>query len=313
MILSRLLPFPLALALALPSLAADAGLLRMVMPEAISVAGIAVDRARNSPFGQFLLARIQQDENGLQKLAAQTGFDPRTDLTEIVVASTAPGAGALLVARGRFDIARITAAAQKAGATLETYKGVQLVVAPEANSHGRMSAVAFADPTLAIAGTLENLRAAIDRRNGPPALPATLASRLSTLSAHNHVWFYTTLPANSAVVQAHAGNVPLSSIQQVSGGFNLGDNVLVTAEAETRSAQDAAALADVIRFVAGNIQTNTGSNPHQQLATLLDSLEVSTAANVTRFTLTLPEQRLESLLRHAPRPARRLPPERHLD
>ena len=69
--------------------AADPQLLNMVPPDAKVLAGINVDQARNSPLGQFLLAMMPADA-GFQQFVAVSGFDPRRDLHEILVAATRP-------------------------------------------------------------------------------------------------------------------------------------------------------------------------------------------------------------------------------
>src|SRR5580700_6980718 len=81
--------FRLALFLALPfgACPADPALLQMVMPDAQVVAGLQVTQAKSSPFGQFVLSHLSINDTELQQFTSQTGFDPRRDVTEIVIAS----------------------------------------------------------------------------------------------------------------------------------------------------------------------------------------------------------------------------------
>ena len=61
-----------------------------------------------------MLARMEAKEQSLHQLDAATGFDPRRDLREVLVASTSPPVKhqpGLVLARGTFDAARIAAAA----------------------------------------------------------------------------------------------------------------------------------------------------------------------------------------------------------
>ena len=78
----------LILALQIAAFAAvDPGLLRLVMPDAKVIAGLQVRETKNSVFGQYVLSHMQIEDAGFKKFIAQTGFDPRRDVTEILMAS----------------------------------------------------------------------------------------------------------------------------------------------------------------------------------------------------------------------------------
>jgi hypothetical protein len=101
------------------------------------MAGVNVEQVMLSPLGQFLLAQNSQlPDAALQKLIGAAGFDPRRDLREILVSFNGPagqwsrcghGIGYRL-ARGTFDIPKILEAAGADGGTVETYKGVPIVI-----------------------------------------------------------------------------------------------------------------------------------------------------------------------------------------
>ncbi len=70
--------------------AADQGLLNLAGPDTRIVAGINVQQAKTSRFGQFLIANaMKQQDQGFRQFVAETGFDPTTDLTEVLF--LAPG------------------------------------------------------------------------------------------------------------------------------------------------------------------------------------------------------------------------------
>src|SRR5437763_1883327 len=111
------------------ALAADQGLLSMVMPDAKVIAGIHVESGRNSLFGQYVLSHMQLDDENFKKLMAETGFDPRRDLTEIVLASNwaADANGRwLLLARGFFNAARIASSVKASGGSVAEFQGVSI-------------------------------------------------------------------------------------------------------------------------------------------------------------------------------------------
>src|SRR5436189_4662072 len=98
----------------LPARAADSQLVALLMPDAKVVAGINVDQAKATPFGQYVLSQMQatQDKK-LQEFITSTGFDPSRDVHELLMASNSTGPeshSGLLVARGLFDSGRISAA-----------------------------------------------------------------------------------------------------------------------------------------------------------------------------------------------------------
>src|SRR5207247_10744996 len=93
--------------------AADQQLLNVLMPDAKVVAGVNVDQAKGSPFGQYVLQQMQSQDQHMRELALQTGFDPTRDVHELLVASSgAPGKETgLALARGNFNIAGASGAA----------------------------------------------------------------------------------------------------------------------------------------------------------------------------------------------------------
>ena len=90
-----------ALFLSASAFAADTQLLNLVMPDAQIMAGMNVTTAKISPCGQYVLSQFRSDEKGFQELIAQTGFDPRQDVSEILAASTGnlKADGGLVLAR----------------------------------------------------------------------------------------------------------------------------------------------------------------------------------------------------------------------
>src|SRR3954465_10223225 len=87
--------------------AADPQLLNLLMPDAKVIAGVNVDQAKGTQFGQYVLNQLQTHDAEMQRLVAQTGFDPRRDVREILVATdgNAQNKIGLGLARGTFDVA----------------------------------------------------------------------------------------------------------------------------------------------------------------------------------------------------------------
>src|SRR5579864_4580408 len=127
--MTKLRDLAVFLALPIATWAADPALLQMVMPDAKVIAGIQVAQTKNSLFGQYVLSHMQVDDEGFKSFIAQTGFDPRRDVTEIVMASnwdsSTPLSGRwLIMGDGAFDLNKIVQAAQAKGVTMTDFLGV---------------------------------------------------------------------------------------------------------------------------------------------------------------------------------------------
>ena len=156
----------------LPAKAADPQLLNLVMPDAKVLAGVNVDQAKTSPFGQYVLSQMQLQDTHLTELTALTGFDPTRDVHELLVASSG-GANqqtGLALARGNFDPARINALRLTKGAASEIYNGVTIIEDPK-----QQGGFAFLNATIVAAGDLANVKARHrPRRRRGVALPTSV-------------------------------------------------------------------------------------------------------------------------------------------
>jgi len=321
MIKLRLLPA--LLALSFTSFAAtDPNLLRLVMPDAKVVAGLQVTQTKNSAFGQFILSHMQVEDDAFKRFMTQTGFDPRRDISEIVMASNweqaTPQSRWLVVARGTFNRSTITTAALANGGTTTSFQGVEILTytppVPQENQNG----IAFFDASNAVMGDIASVKAAIQRRQTNAATPGNILAKVRTLSAKNDFWFVTLVPIsefanampNANLSSAMKGNL-LAAVHEASGGIRFGDTVNISGEAVTRSDKDAQALVDVFKFVAGMVQTNRQNDTTvNKVATLLDTLDLQTKDNIMTLSLAIPEKQLEQILdlmRQGPGPARKKP------
>jgi len=334
---------PVILAVQAAAFAADPSLLRMVMPDAKVIAGIQVAQTKNSLFGQFVLSHMQVDDAGFQKFAAQTGFDPLRDVSEILIASnwqsSSPESKWLVMARGTFNLTKIGHAAEAHGAQPSNFQGVDLysysapvkstaakpdaanpdAPNPDATKPTVENGIAFLDASTALLGDLSSVKAAIGRWKGNVPANDALIAKVRDVSAKNDFWFVTLVPVSEfagAMPDANLGGAMkgnlLAGISQASGGVRFGDTVSISAEAIARSDKDAQALVDVVKFVAGMVQLNRDNNPTAgQVATLLDTLDCKAAGNVTTISLAIPETQLEQMLanmRPQSRQTRKRPP-----
>lgn len=299
---------------------ADTNLLSLVMPDAKILSGLRVSAAKSSRFGQYVLSLVKSEDPGMQKFIAETGFDPRRDLNEIVVATagTSEDPTVLIAGTGVFNPSQVLNVARQRGTDVSSYHGFDLIM--HEGPKGSDTIAVNADT--ALIGKVDVVKAAIDRMGAPVALPSDVQARVQATSTANDAWFVSTGPAmdffagkitDPKLNQAMQGNL-LQAILQASGGLKFeappSGGVLITGEALTRSEKDASSLADVVRFVAGLIQLNAGSDQRaQQAASVLHNLQVTTSGATTRLSLSLPEEYVEQLFmphreRRAPEQAR---------
>jgi hypothetical protein len=299
---------------ALPVMAADASLMKMVMPDAEFIMGVDVERIKGSPFGQLILSEMQKKEGGdqdLQKFIEMTGFDPRRDLKEVVVAARDTSAamrnkdnprdaakGALVMVRGLFDESKIRAAAGADDTvSASTYKGVLMLTKGQ-----EKEAVGLLGGSVLVLGNGVEVQAAIDRYQGAAGPPAALGSKVSRASTQYDVWIVGAVSPSKFAAQvdephaggAMAGNL-MKAIQGFTGGLRLGTVVELAGELAMQSDQDASAFVDAMRFLAGMAQGNTGQqNP---IGGLLESMQLNAAGSTVNFSLSAPLTDLEKMFK----------------
>ena len=289
-----------AFAAVLPSYAADSQLLNLVMPDAAVVAGANVAQAKTSQFGQYVLQQIQSSNDaGLQKLIAATGFDPTQDVSEVLAASNGSGQTGLVLARGTFDSDKFAAAATADHGVLEKYNGVTVIEDPQ-----QKFGFAFPSSTIAVAGDLASVKAALDRLSAPSSLPAALSTQISQWSGTQDAWVISAVPlstlhhgdAKSAVTAVPGANGQgiFHTIQSAAGGVKFGTNDVLTAQAQADNADDAKAMADALKLLVSMAQLQTSKEP--ALAALAQSVQISNSGATLNVGASIPESTLEQVV-----------------
>jgi hypothetical protein len=281
--------------------AADTQLLDLVMPDAKVLAGVNVEQAKGTQVGQYVLNQLQTHDAQMQQLVALTGFDPRRDVSELLVASdgAAGSKTGLALARGNFDIAKITAAATAAGVLTEVYNGFTILEEPKK----QLAGIAFLDATTVAAGDIASVKGAIDRWKTPQSLPAAVAVKVNQWSLSQDAWGITTVPPDSLVPagKADAQKNPLfnagKSVQAAAGGIKFGALVVFSGEAQCDTAQNAKTLGDVVQLLINMAQMQAGPDP--TAAALIKSVTVTTSGNVLKIQASLPEDVFQQLLQQS--------------
>lgn len=293
----KLLPLFATFALATQAWAADAQLVGLLMPESKMVVGLQLQQAKSSPFGQFLLNQTGANLE-LDKLRSAIGFDPRTDITELVAGATLDGKG-LAAGRGNFQPQLLTMMAAMAGFPTENYRGVALIGGGAAAATAKIGtldpAVAFLNGSVVLMGDRALLKASVDRWLTANGAPSPLVAMVDEISSTSQAW--AVLTSLTGLQNSKGGPVPpeaamlqnvVDKIDRIAGGLTFSDNVTVRGQAVTKTPQDAQALASVVQFLASMSSAK---------APLPFTPQVSASGATLNFTLSMTEQQLENLLK----------------
>ena len=279
--------------------AADPQLLNLVMPDAKVLAGVNVEQAKGTQFGQFILNQMQTHDSDMQKLVTLTGFDPRRDVRELLVASDgAPQSKVgLALATGNFDIAKISALATLHGVVTEQYNGTTILEDPKTQEHG----IAFLNSTLVIAGDIASVKGAIDRQKSAQPLSAAVIVKVNQWSNSQDAWGVSTVPPSSLAPAPKGGNTaanPMAgafqNVQQAAGGVKFGAQVVFSGEATCDTAANASTLSDVIKLLINIAQMQTGTDA--TAPALVKSVTVTTNGNVVNTSASLPQDVFQQML-----------------
>lgn len=283
------------------------------------IAGAHVDSAKNSAFGRFVLSQIQSNDPNLQRFIEDTGVDPRTDVSEVVVATNGmPSASThgLIAAHGTFSnaIVKLEASAQANGGLIDHLTGVDIIHlangTADANSGGNGPCVAlYTDAFTAVIGDCLSVQAALQSASPDAPSGTPLFAKAQTYRSQQDLWF-----TSSAPLGQFAGAVPpnlnpvlnsalLQGIQQASGGVTFasgsttqGPSVQIAGEVLMDSPQNATSLLNVLNFFKGMIQMNNGPDPSAGVfASLLSNLQTAVNGSTLTASLTIPEATLEQL------------------
>ena len=287
----------------------DGGLLALVPSGAKIITSVDISQAKTSPFGIYVMNRINSENQNFEQFVRETGFDPRRDVLDFVFASTGTAGDnqshdfALLV-RGIFDEDRIKSVARAKGVSVQNYQGVDLFVEP---SHRRANAFAFPQAGIAVMGDLASVQQIVAGRANPTVLDPVIQQRVSEVGA-NDAWFVSAVPgsyfANHIAKEANAPEQAqaLQSILESSGGIHFGDVVQLTLDAIARSEKDASSLADIIRFLGSMVQMQRQHDPRAGiLAPAFDAMVLKTAGDTVHFSISLPEKNVEQLAELGPK------------
>jgi hypothetical protein len=281
--------------------------LAIVPPDASLLAFANVQEVMISDLRQRLQRMLPMSGDGQRDFFASTGIDIEHDIDRVLVAlvpaaaDARPPVTALVVARGRFDVAKVEGFLNDRGAAAEEYRGRRVL--GTSGSGGSGGALTFVEPGLVALGSLPLVRAAIDRAEGGPNVKDNAdMMRLVTSLGDGNVWAVgrvDALTSGSGLPANLLGALPAVTWFSVNGHVNGG--IRGALRLETRDEQAAGQLREMVRGLVSVAKFHTQAQPDVQA--LLDSLQPGGTGTTVSLAFDVPATIFERL----PAPSARTP------
>jgi hypothetical protein len=243
------------------------------------------------------LSTLQPDAtNGASEFKEQTGIDLETDVDYLVAAAFGPGAGTepvdgppLVLARGRFDAARIEALVRDQGGTAENYGGARLLV-----QDSMRLAVAFVEPDLVAIGPPDAVRRSIDTKAaGTDVTGNAEVMQLIRDIDQGDAWAVARFDAMAGSRLPAEVVQQLPSISWFSASGTIDSGLQGQFRVEARDEAAAQNLQEIIRgFMA---LARLQASQHAQINDLLDSLQLTGQGTTVSLSFTVPPEVIEAL------------------
>lgn len=276
----------------------DAALLTLVRNDAVLLAGLRLKALRDTPAWKKLLAIPAFDES-MARFAAETSFDPRKYLYELMYAWD--GKESLVYARGEFAPMGLEPRIDREGVRRMNYKGSMLIGDAE-------NAVVFFNSSTGVAGRTARLHQLIDDRDSAPGGGSDLLrERLLRVPYQTHAWMvadaaglvrpgFTPPSGGSGLAQNLMQNLPklLETVQGVSLQADLTDGVALRLWADCADPAGAKQVHDAIKGILGLMRFTAQGPQKEALRVVLDGLQIEQKEAQTVLSTRLsPEQYVE--------------------
>ncbi len=272
-----------------PAERVDNVLAKLVPADSQSLFGARMEQLKAAPLYTKLVG--QQKLPQLDSFSGETGFDPRRDVRDLLLASNGrPGAGVLL-ARGNFHVAEVK--------TLKKiqYRGYVLNLTPKEDA-----GFCIMDSTLAIAGPTASMKAALDQYL-TPAKGATveLLDQARAVPQQFQVWSVSVGGADFlANALPHDGNAAnfgkiFRSLENTHFQADLSHGLNAYAQGQCRTDADAKSLSDAVRGLIGFGRLSVPED-QPELLRLWDGLHVEQDHRTLTITANIPQELIDKLV-----------------
>jgi len=230
---------------------------RMVPPGATSLVGGHMDQIKQTQIYKKMLAT--QNLGQLDQFASDTGFDPRRDVRELLFTTNAQGS--VMLARGTFHINSITLKGAK-----KTRHGQYDIWGQGGNGF------CILDPTLAVAGDIPAVEAALDEwTSGTHTAAQPLLARVAGVNPQSQLWGISMGTGNFLADHPPAANSGLdfskifSSLHDYWFQADFSAGMRAEVHGTTGTEKDAMNLRDAVRGLVGLGRLNVPENQPELL------------------------------------------------
>ena len=272
----------------------DNVLVRLIPRDSVSLFGARMDQIKTAPLYQKLVA--QQKLTQLDEFAAQTNFDPRRDVRELLIASNLTKKSGVLLARGNFHVSS-DAMTKVKDLRRTQYKGYTLWINTE-----QEAGFCIMDSTLAIAGPTASMHAALDQyQKRSSSDPFPLLQKAMAIPLRNQVWLVANggsdFFSNNAPDAGPAANFTriFQSLEttQLQADLSRGLNAFIQGTCKTEP--DAKSLADAAHGLVGFGRLSVPEN-QPQLLRVWDAIQVNQQGRDISVAADIPADLVERLL-----------------
>src|ERR1035441_5800226 len=213
------------------------------------VFGINVRKVAESPLAQAGLtqakAQVQAQAAAADwlRIASLAGFDPLRDIDELLVATNGEGQNppSLIVATGRFDVARLAQGAKR-------YLDVPLLGGDKPTD----GVVALLNASTALGGDRPTVLATLDHLGNGAQIDPALAQRIAAARGRYDIWGLGDRPEGFVAPTPEAS--ALESIDRFQFGVSVSHGLELGAEIHARSSKDAEQLSATLGMLQAMIQ-----------------------------------------------------------
>ncbi len=285
----------------------DNVLVQLVPPDSVSLFGARMQQLKATPLFRQLLA--QQKLTELDRFTMETGFDPRRDVRDLLIAWGNSTGSSVLLARGTFHLSP-DALAKVKDAHRSQYRGYTIW-----SSGSDEAGFCIMDPTLAIAGSVSSLRRSLDQyQSSHKTTAASLLERAYAVPAEEQIWAVSIGGADflaehfPALGGAANFSQILRGLENTSFQADLSKGFQGTVQGTCRTSADAKNLSDAARGLIGFGRLNVPDN-HPEMLQLWDGIQVQQDQKQIHISANIPQDLVNKLaalmtLPTPPRPPR---------
>jgi hypothetical protein len=271
----------------------DPALATIIPADTVMAAGVKVEGVRQTPlYAKYI------EKAGLLRVddfAQKTGFDPRKDLYELL--ATSNGKDIIVMARGKFSPLGLEPKASE-GIPRTNYKGLTLI-------GDEKSAVAFINPSVAVAAPMPVLRNFLDHRTETSGPPQALADQLTQIRPDSQIWAAAIGGENFSRLIPEAGNMAnlnriLADVQSATVSLDLRFGFDFVGQAIYANEKSAQSTTEALRALLGFARLNT-PNSEPDLLKAYDGIQVNQLKNTMKVSANLSNDMVEKLTEVAQR------------